>query len=298
MVIEMEFAARTIRLRANEKLTAILGNRMCFAGLTIITLIALMGLLAPLIADDPYKTDLANRLTPPSPDHPFGTDQLGRDLFSRVVYGARVSLLVAITISLISMTLGCLIGAVSGYIGGYLDDIIGRIIDVFLSIPELIFNIALVGILCVSFGASTWNVILAIVITNWVSYARITRGMVLSLKEREFVVSARAMGASDFWILFKHIIPNAVGPIIVLATLNVGNIIMTIASLGFLGLGIQPPTPEWGQILNSGKNYITTAPWIATFPGLAIMLAVLGFNLLGDGLRDVFEPKSRRMSYG
>ena len=278
--------------------TDITKNKMCLAGSSIVLFIALMGLLAPLIAADPYKTDLSNRLAPPSPEHPFGTDQLGRDLFSRVVHGARVSLLVAITISVISMSLGCLIGAVSGYAGGYIDDVIGRIIDVFLSIPELIFNIALVGILCVSFGASTWNVILAIVITNWVSYARITRGIVLSLKEREFVISAVAMGASNFWILFRHIIPNAMGSIIVLATLNVGNIIMTIASLGFLGLGIQPPTPEWGQILNSGKNYITTAPWIATFPGLAIMFAVLGFNLLGDGLRDVFEPKSRRMTYG
>ena len=295
-MIKMEVAVIT-RMR-NNGVAEILGNKICFVGLAIVTFIALMGLLAPFIAKDPYKTDLSNRLMPPSLEHPFGTDQLGRDLFSRVIYGARVSLLVAITISLISMSLGCLIGAISGYVGGYLDDIVGRIIDVFLSIPELIFNIAMVGILCVSFGASTWNVILAIVITNWVSYARITRGIVLSLKEREFVVSAIAIGASNFWILSKHIIPNAVGPIIVLATLNVGNVIMTIASLGFLGLGIQPPTPEWGQILNSGKNYLTTAPWIATFPGLAIMLAVLGFNLLGDGLRDVFEPKSRRMIYG
>jgi peptide/nickel transport system permease protein len=144
--------------------------------------------------------------------------------------------------------------------------------------------------------SSIWVVIFAIIVTNWVSYARLTRGIVLSLKEREFITSARMMGASDFWILLKHIIPNAIPPIIVLATLNVGNVIMTIASLGFLGLGIQPPTPEWGQILNSGKNYLTTAPWIMVFPGLAIMLAILGFNLLGDGLRDVLEPKSRRVA--
>jgi peptide/nickel transport system permease protein len=196
------------------------------------------------------------------------------------------------------LTVGCLIGAISGYVGGVVDDIIGRIIDVFLAIPELIFNIALVGVLCVVLEStsSIWVVIFAIIVTNWVSYARLTRGIVLSLKEREFITSARMMGASDFWILLKHIIPNAIPPIIVLATLNVGNVIMTIASLGFLGLGIQPPTPEWGQILNSGKNYLTTAPWIMVFPGLAIMLAILGFNLLGDGLRDVLEPKSRRVA--
>ncbi len=267
-------------------------NSLCWVGFGIVVFIALMGLLAPMIAKDPYETNIAERLMPPSLEHPFGTDQLGRDLFSRVIYGARVSLLVAITISVISMTIGCLIGAVSGYFGGIVDDIVGRIIDVFLSIPELIVNIALVGIFCVAYGASTWNVILAVVITNWVSYARITRGIVLSLKEKEFVTCAKAIGAKDSWILLRHIIPNALGPIVVLATLNVGNVIMTISSLGFLGLGIQPPTPEWGQILNSGKNYITTAPWITFFPGLFIALSVFGFNLLGEGLRDALERRN------
>lgn len=261
-------------------------------GLGIVLFIALLGLLAPVIAGDPYKTNMAERLKPPSLEHPFGTDQLGRDLFSRVIYGARVSLFVAITITIISMAIGCLIGAIAGYFGGIIDDVIGRIIDVFLSIPELIINIALVGILSLAYGPSIWSVILAIVITNWVSYARITRGIVLSLKEREFIICAKAIGAKDSWILIRHIIPNALGPIIVLATLNVGNIIMTIASLGFLGLGIQPPTPEWGQIMNSGKNYITTAPWITFFPGLFIALSVLGFNLLGEGLRDALERRS------
>ncbi|WP_394296456.1 nickel transporter permease [Methanocaldococcus bathoardescens] len=285
-------------IKLRDTIKAMLKNKTCLAGLIIISLITLAGLLAPIIAKDPYETNMLKRLSPPSLEHPFGTDQLGRDLFSRIVYGARVSLIVAITISIISLTVGCLIGAISGYIGGVVDDIIGRIIDVFLAIPELIFNIALVGVLCVVLEStsSIWVVIFAIIVTNWVSYARLTRGIVLSLKEREFITSARMMGASDFWILLKHIIPNAIPPIIVLATLNVGNVIMTIASLGFLGLGIQPPTPEWGQILNSGKNYLTTAPWIMVFPGLAIMLAILGFNLLGDGLRDVLEPKSRRVA--
>nr|WP_245528859.1 nickel transporter permease [Methanotorris formicicus] len=281
-----------------DTIRIMLKNKTCLVGLIVISAITLSGLLAPIVAKNPYETNMLERLSPPSSEHPFGTDQLGRDLFSRVVYGARVSLIVAITISIISLTVGCSIGAVSGYAGGVVDDIIGRVIDVFLAIPELIFNIALVGVLCVILKStsSVWVVMMAIVVTNWITYARLTRGIVLSLKEREFITSARMMGATDWWILLKHIIPNAIPPIIVLATLNVGNIIMTIASLGFLGLGIQPPTPEWGQILNTGKNYLTTAPWIMVFPGLAIMLAILGFNLLGDGLRDVLEPKSRRVT--
>ncbi|WP_456472506.1 nickel transporter permease [Methanocaldococcus sp.] len=275
----------------------IIRKRSCFIGILIISTILLLGLLAPIIAEDPYKTNMNERLSPPSLKHPFGTDQLGRDLFSRVLYGARISLLVGIAISIISLTIGCFIGAISGYVGGIVDDIIGRIIDIFLAIPEIVFNIALVGVLCVSLKttSSVWIVILAIVMTNWVTYARLTRGIVLSLKERDFILSAKVLGAPDWWIIIKHIIPNAIPPIIVLATLNVGNVIMTIASLGFLGLGIQPPTPELGQILNSGKNYFITAPWIMIFPGLAIMLTILGFNLIGDGIRDILEPKLRRV---
>ncbi len=265
--------------------------RLTRIGIGLLSIITLMGIFAPVIAGNPYKTNMAERLSPPSFEHPFGTDQLGRDVFSRIVWGARTSTVVAITISAISMSIGCLVGAVSGYFGGIVDDLIGRIIDVFLAIPELVFNIALVSILCVAYGASVWNVILAIVVTNWVSYARVTRGIVLSLREREFVLCEKAIGAGEWYILFRHVIPNAVGPIVVLATLNMGNVIMTVASLGFLGLGIQPPTPEWGQMINSGKNYITTAPWLTFFPGLFIALAVLGFNLLGEGLRDDLERK-------
>ncbi len=262
-------------------------NTLCTLGLGIIVFIALMGLLAPIIAGDPYKTNMSERLKPPSLKHLFGTDQLGRDVYSRIVWGARTTLLVALTISIISMTVGCLLGAIAGYFGGIVDDVIGRIIDTFLAIPELVFNIALVGIFCVAYGTSIWNVILAVVVTNWVSYARVMRSIVLSLKEREFVICEKALGAGDWYILLRHVIPNALGPIIVLATLNMGNVIMTISSLGFLGLGVQPPTPEWGQMINAGKNYITTAPWLTFFPGLFIALSVLGFNLLGEGLQEV-----------
>ncbi len=266
-------------------------NSLCTVGLGIIVFITLMGLLAPVIAGDPYKTNMSERLRPPSFEHPFGTDQLGRDVYSRVVWGARTSLLVALTISVISMTIGCLLGAIAGYFGGIVDDVIGRVIDTFLAIPELVFNIALVGIFCLAYGASIWNVILAVVVTNWVSYARVMRSIVLSLKEREFVLCEKALGAGDWYILLRHVIPNALGPMIVLATLNMGNVIMTISSLGFLGLGVQPPTPEWGQMINSGKNYITTAPWLTFFPGLFIALSVLGFNLLGEGLQEVMGKK-------
>ncbi|WP_017980922.1 ABC transporter permease [Methanocaldococcus villosus] len=264
-------------------------------GLFIIGTVALLSLLAPYITENPYKTDMLNRLSPPSLEHPFGTDQLGRDLFAQVLYGARVSLFVAFAITLLSLAIGCLIGAISGYVGGVLDDIIGRIIDTFMSIPDIVLNIAMVGIFLVTLDitSSIWIVILAITITNWVSYARIARGLCLSLKEKEFVILSKACGASDVWILFKHIIPNMINPLIVLATLNIGNVILTISTLGFLGLGIQPPTPELGTILNSGKNYLTVAPWITGFSGLMIMIIVLGFNLIGEGLRDLLEPKSR-----
>ncbi len=279
----MEFAQGTI---FRSKL---LNNNLCLIGFGILAFITLMGVLAPVIAKNPYKTNIAERLEPPNLKHPFGTDQLGRDVYSRVVWGVRTTLLVALTISLMSMSIGCFLGAIAGYFGGIVDDIIGRVIDVFLAIPELVFNIALVGVFCLAYGESIWNVILAVVITNWVSYARIMRGIVISLKEREFVLCEKALGAGDLYILIRHVMPNAIGPMIVLATLNMGNVIMTIASLGFLGLGIQPPTPEWGQMINAGKNYITTAPWLTFFPGLFIAVSILGFNLLGEGLQEVMD---------
>jgi len=260
-------------------------------GLFIIGVVVFAGVFAEFIAKDPYRVDMSNRLLSPSLEHFFGTDQLGRDLFSRVVYGARTSLFLAVSITIISMIFGSLFGAVSGYFGGIIDDVFGRIIDIFLSIPDLVLNIALVGILSLSYGTSPLIIIFSIAFTNWVSYARIVRGSVLSIKEHEFVLAAKAIGASNLYILRKHIIPNIIGPVIVLATLNVGNVIIAISSLGFLGLGIQPPTPEWGEILNSGKNYLETAPWIMLFPGFAIAVTVLGFNIFGEGLRDVLDVK-------
>ena len=267
-------------------------NGLCKAGIAITAFIVAMGVLAPAFGD-PCKTNMKDRLEPPSFNHIFGTDQLGRDVFVRVAFGARTTMILALTISLLSLIVGCLVGAVSGYFGGILDDVIGRIIDTFLAIPSLVFNIALVGIFCAAYGASIWNVVIAIVATNWVTYARVMRGIVMSVKEREFVTCLRAMGAGDMYILFRHVIPNSIGPMIVLSTLNMGSVIMTIASLGFLGLGVQPPTPEWGQMVSAGKDYITTAPWITLFPGLFIALSVLGFNLIGEGLRDELEEGFR-----
>ena len=275
-----------------KKIGVIFLNKTAFIGFIIILTITLMGILAPLIACDPYEADIGERLQPPSLKHPFGTDQLGRDIFARIAYGAKTTLLLALTISLLSMIIGSIIGAISGYYGGKIDDLLGRIIDTFLAIPEFVLNIALVGVLSAAYSDSILNIVVAIVLTNWVTYARVTRSIVMSIKEREFILCTKALGAGDSWILFKHIIPNAISPIIVLATLNMGSVVMTVASLGFLGLGIQPPTPEWGQMLNSGKNYITTAPWIMFFPGFFIAISILGFNMLGEGLRDVLEKRN------
>ena len=266
-------------------------NKLFITGFCIVVFMFLFGLFAPLITENPYEIDISNRLSPPSLKHPFGTDQIGRDLFSRIIYGTRTSLLVALSITIISMIFGSLFGSISGYFGGIVDDIMGRIIDIFLSIPDLVLNIALVGILSLSYGTSPLIIIFSIAFTNWVGYARIVRGSVLSIKECEFIMAARAIGANSLWILIRHITPNILGPIIVLAALNVGNAIIAISSLGFLGLGIQPPTPEWGEILNSGKNYLETAPWIMLFSGFAIAITVLGFNLLGEGLRDILDVK-------
>ncbi len=275
-------------------LSAIFINKTALTGFLIIVSIAFIGIVAPFLPNDPYTADLSKRLSPPSMEHPFGTDQLGRDIFSRIAHGAKITMLIALTISLLSLLIGCILGAVSGYYGGRIDDIIGRIIDTFLAIPEIVLNIALVGVLSLIYGDSVISIILAVVLTNWVTYARVTRGIVISIKEKEFILCTKALGADNLWILFKHVLPNALSPIVVLATLNMGNVIMTVASLGFLGIGVQPPTPEWGQMLNSGKNYITTAPWIMFFPGFFIALSILGFNMLGEGLRDVIEKKGIR----
>ncbi|MDQ2785475.1 MAG: ABC transporter permease, partial [Chloroflexota bacterium] len=226
----------------------------------------------------------------PSLAHPFGMDEVGRDMLSRTIYGARIAMLVGLAATGLSLVIGVLIGAVAGYFGGFVDALLSRIVDALIAFPLLVLLIAIAAAL----GPSLRNVILIIGATVWGQYARVVRAEVLSLREREFVTAARTVGATDSRIIIRHIIPNVLGPIIVLASLSVAGIILLEAALSFLGLGVQPPTPSWGSMLSAGRTYILTYPHIAFFPGLAIVVTVLGFNLLGDGLRDALDPRGSR----
>ncbi|MBF8437378.1 ABC transporter permease [Halanaerobiaceae bacterium Z-7014] len=272
-------SARVIRqLKNNTRVKISLG---------LIILIIGVAIFAPIISPyDPNEINLGATLQPPSSQHLLGTDRMGRDILTRIIYGTRISLLVGIIAVGISGLLGVIFGTLAGYYGGYVDGIIMRIVDVLLAFPSILLAIALVAVL----GASLFNIMLAIGIVNWVGYARVVRGEFLSLKNKEFVSAAKAMGANTFRIIFKHMLPNCIAPIIVMATLGMAGAIITESSLSFLGLGVQPPTPSWGEMLNTGRQIIRQAWWVSTFPGIAIMLAVLSFNILGDGLRDALDP--------
>jgi len=260
-------------------------------GLTIVTIAVLMALFAPLLPlQEPTDLDLKNRLLPISADHPLGTDQLGRDKLSRLVYGARTTLGLAGLSLIIIMSIALLIGAISGYYGGWLDTGLMAVVDLVLAFPSLILGIAVAGIL----GPSIVNVLIAVSVVWWAGYARVIRSMVLSARNRDYVEAARAIGASDARIVVFHIARNILGPFVVLATLDMGFIILGIAGLSFLGLGAQPPTPEWGAMLNESRSYMQTNPSLLLVPGLAIFTLVLGFNLLGDGIRDLLDPTTYR----
>jgi ABC-type dipeptide/oligopeptide/nickel transport system permease subunit len=260
------------------------------AGGVVAILLVLVALAAPHIAPyDPIHQDLANSLAGPSMAHLAGTDVHGRDIFSRIIYGTRISL----RIGFLGMLLGCvggvILGLVAGYYGGWADTIIMRLLDVQLAFPGLLVAICIIAII----GPGLENVILAVGIFSVPLFARVTRGQVLSLKQQDFILAARMMGAHDGRIILNHLLPNAVAPILVLCTLRIATAILTAASLSFLGLGAQPPTPEWGAMLSDGRAYLTIAPHVATTPGLAILITVLSFNLLGDGLRDALDPRLR-----
>lgn len=264
---------------------------LSMVGLAIVAALIVVALLAPYIAPyDPIEQNLSMRLSPPSRDHIFGMDTLGRDIFSRVVYGCRITLEIAFVITLIGGSAGSLVGVIAGYSGGKVDEILMRVTDMFLAFPRLILALAFAAAL----GPSLLNMIIAISIVDWPIYARLARGQALSAKREDFVEAARAMGAGTWRIIFIHILPVCLSPIIVQITLRLGDVILTAAGLGFLGLGAQPPTPEWGVMVSDGRNFILNEWWIATFPGLAIMVVVLGFNLLGDGVRDIMDPRLRR----
>ncbi len=267
-------------------------DKIAMIGAVIILFLAGIAILAPHITPyDPIELDLENRLSSSDVNHLMGTDNLGRDVLSRVIYGARISLSMATVVVVIVMLLGIAMGTIAGYLGGIIDGTIMRVVDVLLAFPNIILALVIAGIL----GPSLTNVMIALSAIWWVGYARIIRGSVLSVKEKEFVEAARAMGCSDTHIAIRHILPNVLSPVIVLATLDMGHIILSIAALSFLGLGAQPPIPEWGTMLNEGRPFMETAPHLMIFPGLMIMVVVLAFNFLGDGLRDALDPRMKEV---
>jgi peptide/nickel transport system permease protein len=258
-------------------------------GLFIFTVLIITAVFAPWIAPhDPFRQDLYSRLEEPGAEHLLGRDRLGRDILSRIIYGSRISLMIGATVVGISSSIGISLGLVAGYFGGRWDSFIMRVCDVFLAFPGLLFAIALMAIL----GPGLQNVVLALSVMGWVGYARLVRGQVLSLKEREFVVATKALGLGNCRTMFLHILPNILGPVLVEMTFGMAGAITAEAGLSFLGLGAQPPTPSWGGMLNEGRLYMLTSPHLTTFPGLAIMLTILGINFLSDGLRDHLDPRS------
>ena len=251
----------------------------------------LVAIFAPLLSPySPTKTSLRERLSPPSASHFFGTDDAGRDILSRVVFGSRITLRICIVVVGLTLGIGTLLGVLSGYIGGWVDELIMRLNDVFLAFPALILAMAIAAAL----GPSLQNAIIAMVVIWWPRYARVARGQVLSIREIDYVTSARALGSSPFRIMLYHILPNCISPIIVQATLDLGEVVLTAATLSFIGFGAQPPVPEWGAMISVGRNFLRDYWWYPTFPGLAILFTVMGFNLLGDAVRDVLDPRLRR----
>lgn len=295
-----DFVPAPLQLAAAEALTrpheSLLGpalrrlraNRAAMAGLAIVLLLMVAALAAPLLTRyDPLAPELANRLQPPGAAHWLGTDDLGRDILTRIIYGARVSLQVGIASVLVAVLLGVPLGAMAGYFGGIVDNLIMRGMDIMLAFPGILLAIAIVAVV----GPSLHNAMLAIGIVSIPVYARVVRASVLSLKEKEFIDAARVAGAHHFRIILRHALPNSLSPLIVQATLGVATAILDAAALSFLGLGAQPPTPEWGAMLSQGRAFLRLAPWVTFFPGLAIMLLVMGLNLFGDGLRDALDPR-------
>lgn len=285
---------RKDKIKKRSQLTAIWfrykKNKLAMYGLVLFSIMVLIAVLSSVIVN--YESDVITqnmkiRLNPPSAEHIFGTDQYGRDLFARVIWGTRISLFVGLLTVAISLSLGALIGAVSGYYGGKIDNILMRIMDIFLAIPGIMLAIAIVGAL----GPGMINMLIAMSISRTPQFARIVRSAVLSIRGQEFIEAAKACGTKDSRIIARHILPNAMGPIIVQATLNMATAILGIAALSFIGLGVQPPTPEWGSMLSESKEQMRYYPYLMVSPGIAIILAVLSLNLIGDGLRDALDPR-------
>jgi peptide/nickel transport system permease protein len=275
-------------------LARLIRRRTALFGMAVVAVVILTAVFAPALSPfDPLEQDISQRLKEPGWQdaqgrvHPLGTDHLGRDILARIIYGSRIALLVGLSAVIISGVLGMLIGLVAGYFGGRVDDFLMRLADVQLAFPFILLAIAVIGVL----GPSLRNIIAVIGVSSWVVYARVVRGEVLSIRERDFVQAAVALGSRDGRILLRHVLPNAFTPWLVVATLDMARVIVIESALSFLGLGVQPPTPTWGGMLADGRVYLSTAWWLATFPGLAILITVLGINLFGDGLRDTLDPR-------
>lgn len=269
-------------------------DKLAVVGLVIIVVTIAVAVLAPHIAPNPAQgrgdSNLKERFQAPSTHHLMGTDNQGRDILSRVIYGARIPLIISFTVTAVIVIIGVPLGGIAGYYGGRVDEVVMRITDVFLAFPSLILAITFVAFL----GPSIRNVMIAIVVSWWPWYTRLVRGVAVSLRERPYVEAARTMGVRNLTIIWRHILPNAFGPVIVQMTLDIGTVILAAAALSFIGLGAQAPTAEWGLMISEGKDYILQQWWIGTFAGLAIFILVLAFNFVGDGLRDVLDPRSKR----
>ena len=289
MTRTQELSAREAESPLQRSLRALLHNRMAMLGMGVVLFWAVVAIAAPLVSPyDPLIQDVMRRLEAPSGEHLLGTDELGRDVFSRVIYGARLSLPVGVIVIGFSLLVGSLLGAVAAYVGGIPDLLIMRLADITLAFPSIVLALAIAAVL----GPSLRNAVIAMIAVWWPEYARLMRGQVLAVKNNEYVTAARSVGVTTFSILFRHIIPNTVAPIIVKASLDVGTAILTIAALSFIGLGVVPPTPEWGSMISSGR-YKFYNWWLTAFPGLAMLTVVMGFNFLGDGVRDAFDPHTR-----
>ncbi|ASJ15027.1 nickel transporter permease [Thermococcus radiotolerans] len=281
-------------MRKEETVKILLRNKLSLIGLAIIAGLILMAILAPVLAPYPDQAlgepNLQERLQPPSRTHLFGTDHMGRDILSRVIYGARTSLLMGFSVVALALLIGVPLGLMAGYFSGKTDLVIMRVTDIFLAFPPLLLAL----LIATSLGRGMTNAIVALAISWWPWYTRLARGMAISVKERPYVEASKAMGISDWKIMLRHVLPNSLSPIIVQATMDMGSAILEAAALSFLGLGVQPPTPDWGLMVSEGKDYFLNYWWYPVFPGLAIFITVMAFNLLGDAVREVIDPRLRR----
>ncbi len=288
-MIEHESQIRNFRLMVYT----LTRSPLSVIGFSLVALFLIVAMVGPAIitypADVRGAIHMDQKLKPPTSGHPFGTDEVGRDIYTQVVMGTRLSLQIGLIIILIAMGIGIPLGMAAGYMGGWVNEVIMRITDIFLSVPGLLLALAIVGAL----GPGIKNAMIALSLVWWPGYVRLVQGKTLALREESFVEAARSLGASKFRLLFSHLLPNCASPIIVKASMDMGMAILFAANLGFIGVGAQPPEPEWGAMISAGRNYLPDHWWLATFPGLAILITVLGFNLLGDGLRDVLDPQSR-----